>query len=58
MLTSNVVLLYDNERPHRTACNQALLEHFSWELFDCPPKSLDLAQSDYRLFTYLKNLSG
>jgi hypothetical protein len=34
-----------------------LLEHLNWE-FDDPPYSPDLALSDYRLFTYLKNLLG
>jgi hypothetical protein len=32
--------------------------HFNWELFDCPPYSLDLATTDYHLFTYLKNWLG
>jgi hypothetical protein len=27
----------------------------NWGLFDHPPYSLDLAPSDYHLFTYLKN---
>jgi histone-lysine N-methyltransferase SETMAR len=33
----------------------ALLELFDWELFDHPPYSPDIASSDYRLFTDLKN---
>jgi hypothetical protein len=37
------------------ARTQALLEHFSLELFDHPPYSLDLTPSDYHLFTYLMN---
>jgi DNA-binding helix-hairpin-helix protein with protein kinase domain len=36
MLTSGVMFLYDNACPHTTACTEALLEHFNWELFDCP----------------------
>jgi hypothetical protein len=55
MLTSSVVLLHDNARPHKTARTRTLLEHFNWELFDHPSHSPDLAPSDYRLFTYLKN---
>jgi histone-lysine N-methyltransferase SETMAR len=55
MLTSGVVLLHDNARPHRVACARVLLEHFNWELFDHPPYSPDLTPSDYRLFTYPKN---
>jgi histone-lysine N-methyltransferase SETMAR len=51
------VLLHDNARPYTAAGTRALLEHFSWELFDHPPYSRDLAPSDYNLFTltYLKN---
>jgi hypothetical protein len=37
---------------------QALLKHFTWELFDHPPYSADLTSSDYHLFTYLKNWVG
>jgi hypothetical protein len=33
----------------------SLLEYFSWELFDHPTYSPELAPSDYHLFTYLKN---
>jgi histone-lysine N-methyltransferase SETMAR len=31
------------------------VEHFSWELYDHPLHSPDLAPSDYHLFTYMKN---
>jgi hypothetical protein len=55
MLTSGVVLLHDNAPLHTAARNRALLGHFIWELFDHHLYSPDLAQSDYRLFTYLKN---
>jgi histone-lysine N-methyltransferase SETMAR len=55
MLTSGVVILHDNARPHTGARTQALLELFNWELFDRPPYSPDLAPSDYLLFTHLKN---
>jgi histone-lysine N-methyltransferase SETMAR len=53
MLTSGVVLLHDSARSHTStaARTRALLEHFSWELFDHPHYSPDLAQSDYDLFT-------
>jgi hypothetical protein len=49
------VFLQDNVRPHTTARILALLEHFTWELFDHPAYNPDLAPSDYHLFTYLKN---
>jgi hypothetical protein len=55
ILTSGVVLIHDNARPHTAACTQALLEHFNWELFDHPPYS---PPSDYHLITYLKNWLG
>jgi hypothetical protein len=58
MLTSNVVLLHDSVCLHTAAGTQAFLEHFSWELFYHSPYSLDLALSDYHLFTYLKNWCG
>jgi histone-lysine N-methyltransferase SETMAR len=62
MLTSCVMLLRDNARPHTStaARTRALLEHFNWELFDHIPYSPDLAPSDYHLFTrtYLKNWLG
>jgi transposase len=59
-MTSGVVHLYDNARPHtRTAArNRAVLEHFNWELFDHPPYSPDLTPGDYHMFTYLKNWLG
>jgi histone-lysine N-methyltransferase SETMAR len=57
MLTTSVlvVLLHDNARPHTAARTRALLEHYNLELFDHPPYSPDIAQSDYHQFTYLKN---
>jgi hypothetical protein len=33
----------------------SLLGHFNYKLFDHPPYSPDPAQSNYHLFTYLKN---
>jgi histone-lysine N-methyltransferase SETMAR len=57
MLTYGVVLLHDSVHLHTYACTRALLEHFSWELFEHRPYSADLAPSDY-LFTYLKNWLG
>jgi hypothetical protein len=58
MLTSGVVLLHDNSRPPTAAPTRALLEHFSWVLFDHLRYSPDLAPSDYHLFTYVKNWLG
>jgi histone-lysine N-methyltransferase SETMAR len=55
MLTSGVVPLYDNARPHLFVRTLALLEHLNWELFDHPPYSPNLMPNDYHLFTFLKN---
>jgi hypothetical protein len=55
MLTSSVVLLHDNTRPHAAARTQALLEPFRWELFYHLPYSPDLAPNDCHLLTYQKN---
>jgi histone-lysine N-methyltransferase SETMAR len=58
MVTSGVVLLRENVCPHSATCTRALLEHFSWQLFEHLPYSHDLALSDYHLFTCLKNWLG
>jgi hypothetical protein len=58
MLTSGVAPLHDNAHLHTAAHTRALLEHFSWELFDHPPYSHDLALRDYHQFTYVKNWLG
>jgi hypothetical protein len=46
MLMSGVVLLHDNARQHTAVRTRALLEHFSWELFDSP----DIALTDYHRY--------
>ena len=51
MLSKGVVLLHDNVRPHTAARTNALIKLFKLEIFDHPPYSPDLAQSDYHLFT-------
>jgi transposase len=51
MLTKGVILLHDNAQPHTTACTNALIKLFNWEIFDNPPYSPDLAPSNYHLFT-------
>jgi hypothetical protein len=58
MLTYSVVLLRNDARPHTAARIPALLKHLNWELFDYPNYRLDLASSNYRLFTCLKNWLG
>ena len=54
MLSSGIVLLHDNARPHTAARTAQLLQQFHWEVFDHPPYSLDIAPSDYHLFMHLK----
>lgn len=54
MLTSGVVLIHDNARPHTAARTRGLLEEFRWELFEHPPYSPDLAPCDFHLFTKMK----
>jgi transposase len=46
------VFHHDNAHPPTAARPRALLEHFTWELFDHPPYIPELAPSDCRLFTY------
>ena len=53
MLSSGIVLLHDNARPHTAAQTAQLLQQFRWEVFDHPPYSPDLAPSDYHLFMHL-----
>ena len=54
MLTKGVILLHDNALPHATACTNALIKLFNWEIFDHPPYSPDMAPSNYHLFTKMK----
>jgi histone-lysine N-methyltransferase SETMAR len=53
MLTKGV-LLRDSARPHTASSTNALFKLFSWEIFDHPSYSTDLAPSDYHLFTKMK----
>jgi hypothetical protein len=54
MLTKGVVLLYDNARPHTTACTNALIKRLNWEIFNHPSYSSDPASSNYHLFSKMK----
>ncbi|GFU54688.1 histone-lysine N-methyltransferase SETMAR [Trichonephila clavipes] len=57
-LTSGVLLLHDNARPHSAINTQNLIRSFGWEQIDHPPYSPDLAPSDFHLFRYLKEFLG
>jgi histone-lysine N-methyltransferase SETMAR len=54
MLSAGIVFLHDNARPHTARLTANLLQEFSWEVFNHPPYSPDLAQSDFHLFLHLK----
>ena len=54
MLSSEIVLLHDNARPHTADRTAQLLQQFHWEDFDHPPCRPDLAPRDYHLFMHLK----
>ncbi|GFX59316.1 histone-lysine N-methyltransferase SETMAR [Trichonephila clavipes] len=58
LLTSGVLLLHDNARPHSAINTQNLIRSFGWELIDHPPYSPDLAPSDFHLFRHLKEFLG
>lgn len=58
LLTSGVVLLHDNARPHSARRTQDLLSQFKWDVFIHPPYSPDLAPSDYHLFPHMKKWLG
>jgi len=54
MLTKGVVLLYDKAQTKPRNAQMLLFKLFSWEIFDHPAYSPELAPSDYRLFTKMK----
>ena len=58
MLSSGVVLIHDNVRPHCANVTKDLLKKFKWEVFGHKPYSLDLAPSDFHLFRELKAWLG
>ncbi|XP_035231573.1 histone-lysine N-methyltransferase SETMAR-like [Stegodyphus dumicola] len=58
MLTSGIVLIHDNARPHSARVTQRLLQQFQWDIFEHPPYNPDLAPSDFHLFHELKQWLG
>ncbi|KAF0705241.1 histone-lysine N-methyltransferase SETMAR-like [Aphis craccivora] len=57
-LSSGIILLHDNARPHTAAKTQEKIQDFLWELFNHPPYSPDLTPSDYFLFLHFKKWIG
>jgi histone-lysine N-methyltransferase SETMAR len=58
LMSSGVMLLHDNARPHAAARTQAMLQEFGWEVLQHPPYSPDLDPSDFHLFPKLKEFLG
>jgi [histone H3]-lysine36 N-dimethyltransferase SETMAR len=58
LLSSGVVFLHDNARPHAAQKTKDLLGQFKWDVFSHPPYSPDLAPSDYFLFMHMKKWLG
>lgn len=53
-LSSKILFLHDNARPHTANRTRAVLDVLKWEVFPHPPYSPDLAPSDYHLFPAMK----
>ena len=58
MLSSGVVLIHDNARPHCANVTKDFLKKFNGEVFDHPPYNPDLAPSDFHQFRELKAWLG
>ncbi|GBN22071.1 hypothetical protein AVEN_170092-1 [Araneus ventricosus] len=58
LLTSGVVVIHDNARPHSASITQQLLDQFKWNLSDHPAYSPDLATSDFHLCSEFWNWLG
>jgi len=54
MVTKGVLFLHDNAPAHRALATQKKLAYLGFQCLDHPPYSLDMAPSDYHLFSGLK----
>ena len=54
MLSAGVALMHDNSRQHMARRSTHHLQEISWEVFNHPPYSPDLAPADLYLFLHLK----
>ncbi|GBL84764.1 hypothetical protein AVEN_93807-1 [Araneus ventricosus] len=50
ILTSGLVLIHDNARPHDAAVTQYLLDQFKWDVSDYPMHRSDLATCHFHIF--------
>ncbi|GBL77715.1 Mariner Mos1 transposase [Araneus ventricosus] len=58
LLSSGVVLLHDNARPHTALRTGEVLLKFKWDVFQHPSYSPNLTPSDFHLFTAMKKWLG
>ena len=58
LLSTSILLLHDNARPHFAAQTQDLVTSFRWKQMDYPPYSPDLSPSDFHLFLHVKKFLG
>jgi len=52
-LSDGIAYLHDNAPAHGSRMIQYLLKDFKWDVFPHPAYSLDMAASDFHLFTNL-----
>ena len=55
---TSVSFLQDNAHPYVAACTMDTIQKLKWNILPHPPYSLDLAPSDYHLFSPLKEHLG
>jgi hypothetical protein len=51
-MSSGVMLLHNNARPHAAARTQAMLQEYCWEDFEHPAYSTDLGSVVHYFFFY------
>ena len=49
----NMLILRDNDTPHKAICVRDLLRRWRWEVLEHPPYSPDLSPCDYDLISML-----
>jgi histone-lysine N-methyltransferase SETMAR len=54
-VVTNVLLHHENARPHTSLHTRKAITKLQWTVLPHPPYSLDLAPSDYHLFSPLKD---